>query len=184
MVSVWVENVRPSASWRLNTAISSRRWAAILGSNCRREPAAALRGLAMRGFPSISRWRVQFFEHGAGHVHLAPDDEPGQLLRQGHGDGADGSQVLRHVLPDAAVASGGATDEHAVPILQRHGQAVHLRLHAVFGIREGLPDVSQELLAPPRRRTRPAGSPEGRGAPPPEIGSGWVRPPAGWGSPG
>ena len=89
---------------------------------------------------------VQFFKDGAGHVHLAPDDEPGQLLRQGHGDGADGSQILRHVLSDAAVASGGAADEHAVPVLQRHGQAVHLRLHAVFGIREGLPDVSQELL--------------------------------------
>ena len=60
----------------------------------------------------------------------------GQLLRQRHGDGADGAQVLRHVLPYPAVAAGGAADEHAVPILQRHGQAVHLGLHAVQGVRQ------------------------------------------------
>ena len=54
-VSAWERNSFPSASWRLNTWMSSRRSAQILGSSCRREPAAALRGLAMRGFPWSSR---------------------------------------------------------------------------------------------------------------------------------
>ena len=74
---------------------------------------------------------VDLLEHAARHVHLAPDDEPRQLLRQRHGDGADGAEILRHVLPHPSIAPGGAPDEHAVPVFQRHGQAVHLGLHAV-----------------------------------------------------
>ena len=64
---------------------------------------------------------VDLLEYGAGHIHLAPDDEPGQLVRQDHGDGADGLQILRHVLPHPAVAPGSAPDKHAVPVLQGHG---------------------------------------------------------------
>ena len=79
---------------------------------------------------------VDLLEHAAGHIDLAPDNEMGQLLRQRHGDGADGGQVLCHVLPHSAVAAGRATDEHTVPVLQRHGQAVHLGLHAVQGVRQ------------------------------------------------
>ena len=74
---------------------------------------------------------VDLLEHAARHVDLAPDDEPGQLFRQRHGDGADGAEILRHVLPHPSVATGGAPDEHAVPVFQRHRQAVHLGLHAV-----------------------------------------------------
>ena len=41
-----------------------------------------------------------------------------------------------------AVAPGGAPDEHAVPVLQGHGQAVYLRLH---GINSG---SAQRLIHP------------------------------------
>ena len=74
---------------------------------------------------------VDLLEHAARHVDLAPDNEPGQLFRQCHGNGADGAEILRHVLPHPSVATGGAPDEHAVPVFQRHRQAVHLGLHAV-----------------------------------------------------
>lgn len=47
--------VSPSTHWTLNTRMSRRRRAATLGSSCRREPAAALRGLAKRGSPRRSR---------------------------------------------------------------------------------------------------------------------------------
>ena len=75
---------------------------------------------------------IDLLEHAAGHVDLAPDDKTGQLLRQRHGDGADGAEVLRHVLAHLAVAPGRAPDEHAVTVLQGHGQAVHLGLNAVY----------------------------------------------------
>ena len=62
-VSQWLEKETPSASWILKTKISSPRLAAIFGSSCRKEPAAAFRGLANNGFPSssrrsFSRWKV------------------------------------------------------------------------------------------------------------------------------
>ena len=76
---------------------------------------------------------VDLLEHRAGHVDLAPDDEAGQLVRQRLGQGGDGADVLRHVLPHPAVASGGAAVEHAVAVLHRHAETVHLGLHAVAG---------------------------------------------------
>jgi len=73
---------------------------------------------------------VDLIEHAASHVDLAADDETGQLLRQRHRNGADGAQILRHVLPHPSIAACGAADEHAVSVLQGHGQAVHLWFHA------------------------------------------------------
>ena len=73
---------------------------------------------------------VDLLKYAAGHIDLAPDDEPWQLLRQRHGNGADGAEILGHVLSYPSVAPGSAPDEHAVPVLQRHRQAVHLGLHA------------------------------------------------------
>ena len=64
---------------------------------------------------------VDGLKHGPGHVDLPPDNEPGQLFRQGHRDGADGAEILRHVLPHPSVAPGGAPDEHTVPVFQGHG---------------------------------------------------------------
>ena len=58
-----------------------------------------------------------------------------------HGDGADGAQVLGHVLAGLSIAAGGAADEPAVHVLQRHGQAVHFRLHDILRLRRGLPDA-------------------------------------------
>ncbi len=125
--------------------MSSSRLAQILGSSWRREPAAALRGLAKGASPCSSRRRLSV-EHLFGHIDLAPDDEPGQLLRQDHGDGLDGPQILRHVLPHPAVAPGGPLDKHPVPILQGHAQAVHLGLHAVLDRLQGLLHAPGELL--------------------------------------
>ncbi len=61
-VSLWDAKVRPSASWRLNTRISSSLLAQTLGSSWRREPAAALRGLAKRASPFSSRWRLSLWK--------------------------------------------------------------------------------------------------------------------------
>ena len=94
-------------------------------------PGGGVAGVGKEGLARLLPLAVELVEHVFGHEHLAPDDEPGQLLRQGHGDGLDGAQILRHVLPHPAVPPGGALDERAVPVLQGHAQAVHLGLHAV-----------------------------------------------------
>ena len=88
---------------------------------------------------------VDLLKDLAGHIDLAPHDEPGQLVRQNHGNGADGAEILRHVLPHPAVAPGSAADKHAVPILQRHGQAVHFRLYAVRHTGQRIIHPIQEL---------------------------------------
>ena len=88
---------------------------------------------------------VDLLKDLTGHVDLTPHDEPGQLLRQGHGDGPNGAEVLRHVLPYPAVSSGGAADEDTVPVLQGYGQAIHLGLHAIHGLRQSGLHAFQEL---------------------------------------
>ena len=87
---------------------------------------------------------VELFEHRPGHIDLSSDDQPGQPLRQRHRDRADGAEVLRHILAHPAVAPGGTPDEHAVPVLQRHGQAVHLGLH---GVGRGAAQLTVHALA-------------------------------------
>ena len=77
---------------------------------------------------------IQLLKHGSGHVNLTPDNEPGQPVRQRHGDGADGFQVFRHILPRPAVSAGSAPDKDAVPVLQRHREAVHLGFQGVGGL--------------------------------------------------
>ena len=79
------------------------------------------------------------------HVDLAAHDEARQLLRQHHGNGLDRAQILRHVLAHAPIAARGAADEHAVAVLERDGQTVHLRLHAVFDVLELLAHLLIEV---------------------------------------
>ena len=59
-VSSWVEKLTPSDSWILKIRISNPRFAAIFGSNWRREPAAAFLGFAKSGFPSSSWIALSF----------------------------------------------------------------------------------------------------------------------------
>ena len=74
---------------------------------------------------------VDGLEGSLRHEHLAPDDEGAGHPLQGQGDGADGAQILRHVLPDAPVPPGGAPDKGSVPVLQGDGKPVHLGLHQI-----------------------------------------------------
>ena len=104
-------------------------------------------GVGEEALPSQLPLLVEPLEALLGHKHLAPDDQGGQGLRQAQGDGGDGFQVLRHVLPHLAVAPGGSPDKEAVFILQGHGQAVHLGLHVVLhAVGQGLPHPLVELL--------------------------------------
>ncbi len=73
---------------------------------------------------------------------VIPDNKPGQLFRQRHGNRADSPEILRHILANPAIAPGSATDKHTVPVFQRHGQSIHLRLHGIFRV------WSQRLLHP------------------------------------
>ena len=81
---------------------------------------SGIAGIGHQGLAFDLPLGVDLLEYAAGHIDLAPNDQMGQLLRQRHGDGANGAQVLCHVLPYPTVTAGSASDEHTVPVLQRH----------------------------------------------------------------
>ena len=89
---------------------------------------------------------IQCMEGFLGHEYLAPDDEPGGSPFQRHGNGADGAQILRHILAHIAVAPGGTPDELAVHVFQGHRQAVDLRLHGELSSRNGLFGPHQKVI--------------------------------------
>ena len=72
---------------------------ADLGVQLPQGPGGGVPGIGHEGLALQLPAGIDLREHRPGHIDLAPDDEPGQLLRQLHGDGADGLEVLRHVLP-------------------------------------------------------------------------------------
>ena len=101
-------------------------------------PQGARRGVARVGKQRLAELLllgVERFKAGAGHEDLAAHDETRGRAGQRHGDGADGLQILRHVLTDEAVAAGRAAGKAAVHVFQRHGQPVDLRLDGVFRVR-------------------------------------------------
>ncbi len=73
-------------------------------------------------------------------------------------DLADGAEVRRHVLPGLAVTSRRAPLEDAVPVHQRDGEAVDLRLSDVAGrlFDPGGLEQSPHALVPRRQRVRVA----------------------------
>ena len=103
-------------------------------------------GIGHQGLPLDLAAGIDLLKHAAGHIDLATDDEAGQLLRQGHGQRADGAEILRHILTHAAIAAGGAAVEHTVAVLHRHTEAVHLGLHAEGGMGQFLTDAGQKGL--------------------------------------
>ena len=66
------------------------------------------------------------------HIDLAAHDELCGRAVELERQIAQGTEVFRHVLAGDAVAARGAADEHAVFILERHGQAVDLRLDRII----------------------------------------------------
>ena len=97
-------------------------------------PGGGVPGIGKQGLSQFLLTQIQLFKALFGHENLAPDDKPGGCAGQGHGDGADGFQVFRHVLPYRTVAPGRAPDEFPVHIFQRHGKTVDLRLYGKFRI--------------------------------------------------
>ena len=111
-------------------------------------PQAARRGIAGIGHQGLAldlQTGVDLLKDSPGHIDLPPDDEPGQLVRQGHRYGTDGAQILRDILAGAAIAAGSALIKHAVSIFQGHGKPVDLGFHAVFGTGQSLPHPFQKL---------------------------------------
>ena len=97
-------------------------------------PGGGVPGVGEQRLSQLLLTQIQLFKALFRHEDLAPDDEPCRRAGQGHGNGADGFQVFRHVLPYRTVAPGRAPDEFPVHIFQRHGKAVDLRLYGKFRI--------------------------------------------------
>ena len=71
-------------------------------------------------------------KHLVRHIDLAAHDELCGRAVELERQIAQRAEVFRHVLAGNAVAARGAADEHAVFILERHGQAVDLRLNRII----------------------------------------------------
>ena len=107
---------------------------ADFGIQLPQRPGGGVPGIGHQGLSLQLPFGVDGLKHRAGHIHLAPDNKPGQLFRQCHGNRADSPEILRHILAHPAIAPGSATDKHTVPVFQRHGQSVHLWLHGIFRV--------------------------------------------------
>ena len=75
---------------------------------------------------------IERCEYFVRHVDLAAHDELCRRVVELERQIAQRAEVLRHVLAGDTVAARGAADEHAVFILERHGQAVDLRLDRII----------------------------------------------------
>ena len=102
-------------------------------------------GICHQGLSLQLQLLVDLLKNSASHIHLTPDDQPGQLLRQRHRDRPDGAQVPCHILSHPAIAPGSPLVEYPVAVLQRHRQTVHLRLHTVLCLRQRLPHPVQKI---------------------------------------
>ena len=81
------------------------------------------------GIPGVGEQRLPLFlpafiqpmEGLFGHIHLPADNQPGGSVLQGHGNGTDGFDILRHILPDISVPSGCAANQFPVHVFQGNG---------------------------------------------------------------
>ena len=92
---------------------------------------------------------VQRFEVGDRQVDLAADFDQLRCSLNPQRDRADRAQVLGDVLAAAAIAAGGAADQHPVLVGERDRQAVDLRLGRVAELR-GADVESLQVVAKPR----------------------------------
>ena len=110
-----------------------------LGVQLPQRPGRSIPGIGKRRLPCLFPLHIEGFKHFFRHKHFAPDNEPFGRILQHHGDGANGLQILCHILPHPAVSSGGAPDKLAIQILQSHRQTVYLGLHRIHCLRCSFP---------------------------------------------
>ena len=109
-------------------------------------PGGGVPGIGEQGLSQFLLTLIQLFKALFRHKDLAPYNESGRCAGQGHGNGADGFQVFRHVLPYRTVAPGRAPDEFPVHIFQRHGKTVDLRFHGKFYVTLGGNGLFQKIV--------------------------------------
>ncbi len=92
-------------------------------------PGGGVTRVGERGLPLFFLPPVELLEVFERHVHLAPRfDDPGRVVVERVWDGADGTEVGRHVFADGPVAARRPTGEASVLVAQRDGEAVDLPL--------------------------------------------------------
>ena len=97
-------------------------------------PCGGVTGIGHQGLTLNFAAGIDLLKNAAGHIDLAADDEAGQLFRQRHRQRADGAEILRHILAHAAITTGSTAIEHAIAVLHRHAEAIHLGLDTVGGM--------------------------------------------------
>ena len=117
-----------------------------LGIQLPQRTGCGIPGIGKQGLPFRLLTLIQLFKALFGHEHLAPDDQAGRGIFDGHGDRLDGFQVLRYILSHIAVTAGSAPEELAVHIFQRHGKTIDLGFHGKAGIGLCGFNLGQEFL--------------------------------------
>ena len=126
---------------KVQLALGGDLWIQLPQRACRRIAGIGKGRLAPRLPLCVERVKDRFR-----HKDLSADNQPVRRMLQLQRDGADGPQVLRHILPCQAAAARGAADQRAVQIFQRHGQTVHLGLDGVADSLTALPQLFVEGL--------------------------------------
>ena len=117
-----------------------------LGVQLPQRAGSCISGVGEKGLPFCLLLFVELAEALLGHEHLSPHNQPGRSIGNGHGNGRDGFQVFRHILPHHAVTPGRAPDKQAIFIFQGNGKAVYLRLHGKGGSRVLFQNFRKKIL--------------------------------------
>ena len=113
--------------------IENQNIQATLGSNfgvqLTQRTSCRISGIGKEGLTLLFLFLIQLLKALLGHIHLAPDDQSGRSVFDGHGNGSNGFQILRHILAHIAVTTGSTTDKLAIHVFQCYGKAIYLGFH-------------------------------------------------------
>ena len=108
---------------------------------CRGVSGIGKQGFPFRFLPGIEPLKALFR-----HKHLAAYNQTSRRVVKAHGNGADGFQILCHILTHISVPSRSAPDKLTVHIFQSNGQAVDFRLYRKLDAAFALKDPVQEII--------------------------------------
>ena len=91
-----------------------------LGIQLPQRTGGSISGIGKKGFTLFLLPLIQQSEALFRHKYLAPNDQSGRRVFDGHGDRPNGFQVFRNILAHIAVTTGCSTDKSSVHIFQGH----------------------------------------------------------------
>ena len=79
------------------------------------------------------------------HIHLATHLDKRDIALESERHRADGADIFGNIFADKTVTAGGTTNQHTVPIFQRHRKSINLWLNHIDRVRNNLPDAAVKV---------------------------------------